>query len=91
MSTEWQALRGRIELRLIRVLDILSIMICDLVVIAIGYGAILLARYFSKGESKFFDVAKQISEGAFLLLYLIMVFADCTEFLKRESRDGSSR
>ena len=83
MNSEWSGLRGRVEGRLIRVLDILSIMVCDLVVIIIGYGVILAARHLSSQDSLFFNTAKQISEGVFLILYVIMVAVDCWEFLKK--------
>jgi len=83
MNSEWSGLRERLEGRLIRVLDILSIMVCDLVVIVIGYAVILAARHLSSPESRFFNTAKQISEGLFLILYVIMVAVDCWEFLKK--------
>lgn len=90
MLTEWFSLGERIKRRLIRVLDILSILFCDLIVIGIGYGVIRLARLLSGPESKFFNIARQLSEAAFLILYVIMVFIDCWEFLMRESRENGT-
>jgi uncharacterized membrane protein YozB (DUF420 family) len=83
MNSEWSDLGRRAEARFIRVLDILSIMASDLVVIAIGYGVILIASHLSNPDSRFFNVAKNISEGVFLILYVIMVVVDCWEFFKR--------
>jgi len=87
---EWHSLLERLEVRLIRILDIFSIMVSDLVVIGIGYTVIRVAGLLSNGDSKFFEVAKTISEGVFLLLYVIMVLVDCWEFIKRESRERAS-
>ena len=83
MNSEWSDLGRRVEGRFIRVLDILSIMASDLVVIAIGYGVILIASHLSSPDSQFFNVAKHISEGVFLIVYVIMVIVDCWEFFKR--------
>lgn len=90
MQTEWLGLRSRIERRLIRVLDISSILVCDLVVIGFGYAAVSIARHLSSPDSRFFNIAKQLSEAAFLLLYVIMVLVDCGEFLLREARENRS-
>jgi hypothetical protein len=87
MSTDWTDLAERLRKRFIRVLDILSILACDLVVIAIGYGVIVIAKTLSSPDSAFFNVAKQISEGVFLILYVVMVSMDCWEFLRREYRE----
>ena len=84
MPTKWSPFRERIIRRIIRVLDIASILICDLVVIGIGYGVILVARKLSSPESKFFSYAKELSEAAFLALYVAMVVIDLWEFVRRE-------
>lgn len=82
----WGNLGNRLQLRMIRVIDILSILAADFVVVIVGYGIIRLVSTLTEVHSKFFEVAKQISEGAFLLLYGILVFVDIFEFVKEEAR-----
>jgi hypothetical protein len=86
MTKEWTALGSRIELRLIRVIDIFSILLSDTVVIVIGYGVSFVVQRLSNPGSMFFSFAKRLSEGLFLLLYTAMVCKDLWEFLVRESR-----
>lgn len=90
MKGDWLALAKRAERRLIRTLDIFSILICDLVVITVGYTVTSVAKYLSRPGSPFFSAAERISEGMFLIIYAIMVSRDCWEFLTGEAREGST-
>lgn len=86
----WASLGYRLQLRLIRIIDIFSILAADLVVVVMGYGIIRLVSVLSAVNSNFFDTAKQISEGAFLLLYSILVIVDIFEFVRGEARERSN-
>lgn len=83
MRPEWQQLVLRLERRLVRTIDVISILAMDAVLLGFGYLVIRGAEALSGSGNKFFDAARVVSAGLFLLLYLVMVAYDFWDFLKR--------
>jgi hypothetical protein len=73
MRQRWNDFFDRLETRLIRVLDVLSILLFDATIIGFGYFIIHMTELLSESHSKFFDAAREVSSGVFLLLYLMWV------------------
>ena len=84
MSADWPALWERIQVRTIRVIDVISILLIDAIIIAGGYAFIRFAAHFADSGSQFFNAARKFSEGAFLLLYVAMVVFDLIEYVRLE-------
>lgn len=84
MRSEWRQFLARVEKRLIRMLDVITILVCDSVIMAGGYGLIRIAEALSGSGNEFFNAARHISAGVFLLLYLVWLYIDLTEFWKRK-------
>jgi hypothetical protein len=91
MNADWPALWDRIQARTIRVIDVISILLIDAIIIAVGYAFTRFAAHFAHSGSQFFDAARRFSEGAFLLLYVAMVFFDLYEYVRVEYQSTSGR
>jgi hypothetical protein len=83
---EWQRFAEREVRRFIRALDVVSIMLFDFVLVALGYGLIKFASRFADSHSQSFEAARKVSEAAFLLIYVAWVVLDLTDFLYEEYR-----
>jgi hypothetical protein len=83
MRPEWQQLGLRLEKRLVRTIDVISILLLDAVLLALGYAVIRSAEALSGSGNRYFEVARTMSGMLFLLLYLVMVIYDFKEFVKR--------
>jgi hypothetical protein len=68
--------------------DVLSILVLDAVVLLVANGLIVLVEYFTRGENVFFKAAKDLSHGSFLLLYVAWVAWDIWEFVKQPRVSG---
>jgi hypothetical protein len=84
--SEWQRFAEREVRRFIRALDVVSIMSFDSVLVSVGYGFIKLASHFGGSGSQAFEVARKVSEAAFLLIYVAWVIFDLYDFLQEEYR-----
>jgi hypothetical protein len=81
----WADLSFRLQRRAIRVIDISTILFADGLIIGIGsWVARVAAPYFSSSGSEFFESAKKLSEGVFLLLYIAFAAFDIFEYLRAE-------
>jgi hypothetical protein len=87
MRSEWQAFAERLERRLIRSLDVASILILDAIILVLGYVILWFVNKVTSDEDAFFNVAKAISHGTLVLLYLCWAVSDVWEFLRHEA-DG---
>jgi hypothetical protein len=77
-AADWRALWNRVQLRLITALDVVSILICDAVILGAGYVIINLTEHldgsrWSPRVLAFFETARSLSAGLFLLLYVVVV------------------
>jgi len=79
---EWRGLAERLNQRLIRALDIASILLLDAVILLIGYGLLKLVDSLTDSGNSYFSVAVEISGGTFLLLYLVFIVRDLWDFLQ---------
>jgi hypothetical protein len=84
MRGQWQKLLADLELRLIRTLDVIGILVLDAVVLAVGYLVIRGAEILSGSDSRWFAAARLVSEALFLVLYLLLVAYDLLDFLRRK-------
>jgi len=85
LSEQWVALWGRVQRRAIRVIDIVTILIADGLIMALGYRLVRFGTHFlSNSGSTFFDAAKEVSEGVFLLLYMAFITFDIGEYVRSE-------
>ncbi|RMH19494.1 MAG: hypothetical protein D6696_10445 [Acidobacteria bacterium] len=82
MGSEWRGLGGRLERRLIRAIDVVSILVVDAIILLFGYGLHWVIEKTTTTDSLLFSVARDISHGTFLLLYLVWVGWDFFDFLK---------
>lgn len=82
LREEWYHLGERLNWRLVRTLDIASILLLDAVILLFGYGLIWLVETLTDSGNSYFAVAIEISGGTFLLLYLVFVVGDLWEFLR---------
>ncbi len=82
MDQEWHELGQRFLRRVIRTLDVITILSLDSVILAFGYVLIRAAAALSGTGSRFFEAAREVSAGLFLLLYLVWIFFDLRDFLK---------
>jgi hypothetical protein len=85
-ETAWRNLGWRVQARFITAIDVLSILLLDGVILAGGYGVIRLTEYLSDSASTFFEAARQLSAGLFLLLYAVTVCFHVVRFIKQELR-----
>jgi hypothetical protein len=83
---EFDALLERVKQRLIRVLDVVSILVLDFVMIGLGYLLVRIAGHFANSGSRTFDAARKFSEGLFLLMYLAWVWFDLWDYFGEEYR-----
>ncbi len=91
MASEWPDLGRRLKGRLIRVIDVVSILLFDLVVLLLGYLLTWIVETTTTEGDVLLDLARAISHGTFLLLYLVWVVFDLVEFFRHEyqgSRGG---
>lgn len=79
---DWRSFAERLNKRLIRALDIASILILDAVILLIGYGLLWLVDSLTYSGNSYFSVAVEVSGGTFLLLYLVFVVGDLWDFLR---------
>jgi hypothetical protein len=82
LDQDWLNFLNRLKRRLIRVLDVLSVMVFDGVILGIGYALVRVAETLTGSGSGFFEAARKISSGVFLLLYVTWVGFDIWDFLK---------
>ena len=80
---DFGALRERLKHRLIRSVDISSILILDAVILLLGYGLIKFVHLVAVDGTELFQMTEVVSEGAFLLVYVAWVAWDLLEFAKR--------
>jgi len=82
LREEWSHLSERLNRRLVRTVDIASILLLDSVILLFGYGLIWLVESWTDPRNSYFAVATEVSGGTFLLLYLVFVVGDLWEFLR---------
>lgn len=82
LREEWRHLSERLNRRLVRTVDIASILLLDAVILLFGYGLIWLVETWTDSGNSYVAVAVEISGGTFLLLYLVFVVGDLWEFLR---------
>lgn len=80
MNQEFRRLSIRLNRRLAHAADVLSIFTIDGCVVAAAYAIVRLVGHFSRSGSKAFEMARAVSEAYFLIIYLIWVGFDLTEF-----------
>jgi hypothetical protein len=84
MRSPWQKLLADLELRVVRSIDVIGILVLDAVVLAVGYLVIRGAEILSGSDSRWFAAARLVSEALFLVLYLMLVVYDVLDFLRRK-------
>ncbi len=82
-NDSWRDLGQRLRRRLIRTLDVASILLLDSVVLIFGHLLIWVSDATTSSQNKFFVLAKEISHGTFILLYLAWIVWDLWEFLRQ--------
>ena len=80
MANKWNDFGARLNSRIIRGLDVISILIFDAIIPIIAYLVIRVIDQLQGGENAFFAAAKAISSVVFLLLYVAWIFCDLREF-----------
>jgi hypothetical protein len=80
---EWRGLWERIQRRVIRAADVLSIMALDAVILIFAYIVVRLVGDLAGSGNRFYDAARIVSAAVFLVLYLVWVAVDLWEFLTR--------
>jgi hypothetical protein len=88
VSSEWNALLHQLQRRLIRTIDVISILISDAIVLVGGYILIVVAERFLRSGNRFIIGAREISGAAFMLIYVAWVFHDVWEFVKSSRETG---
>lgn len=96
---EWHALLERVQRRVITALDLISILICDAVILGAGFGVISVTEHFRAPDQgawsarvlAFFEVARDLSAGLFLLLYVVVVGFHVWRFFKQELSAGEKK
>jgi hypothetical protein len=91
MASEWTDLQGRLKRRLIRAVDVASILLFDLVFLLLGYLLTWIVEITTNEGDAILDLARNISHGTFLLLYLVWVVLDLVEFFRDEYQDTLGR
>jgi hypothetical protein len=85
---DWRGLWLRIQRSCVTTLDLFRIMFFDAVILILGNGIVQLTAKFVTENDGFFRVASRLSQGLFLLLYVIVVTFHIVEFFQ-EQRRGS--
>jgi len=88
-KSKWTGLLRRVEDRLITGLDLTSIVVFDAVILAVGYLIVSETKRLSAAElpqdvARFFEIARWLSGGLFLLLYTVVVATHVYRFLRTE-------
>lgn len=83
MKAEWKNLWERIQRRLIRAIDVLSILALDATLLAFAYLVVRIVEALAGSGNRFYDAARQVSAAVFLVLYLAWVGSDVWEFLRK--------
>ncbi len=83
-SSDWIGLRQRLKRRFIRAMDIASILIFDLVFLLLVYLLTWIIEATTTEGDVVLDVARAVSHGTSLLLYLVWVVLDLLEFFRDE-------
>lgn len=78
----WRSLGRRLEERLIVAIDLVSILLFDAVILMVGYGVIWIVEVNTNADDRFFGIAKAISNGTFLLLYVVWACWDLWSFAR---------
>jgi hypothetical protein len=86
IGSDFRLLGGRLRKRIIRVLDVVSILVLDSAMIGVGYGLERLLGHLDRSGSKSFEAARKFSEGLFLLMYLAWVVFDLWDYFEGEYR-----
>jgi hypothetical protein len=86
MGRELSAFGNRLRGRVVRVLDVVSILVLDFAIIGVGYGLVRLLAHFANSGSRSFDAARKFSEGLFLVMYLAWVALDLWDYFGEEYR-----
>ncbi len=84
---DWRKLGGRVEKRLVRTLDVASILLLDAAVLALLYGVIWAVDQVTGSENKTFAYAKSVSHAIILVLYIVWAIWDVVELVRDTSRD----
>lgn len=83
MIPEWRELWERIQRRMVRAADVLSILLLDAILLVFAYLVVSIVEALAGSGNKFYDAARQVSAVVFLVLYLAWVGNDVWDFLKR--------
>ena len=87
MATEdWSALRHRLERRVIRVVDIASILLADAVIVWLGFKLVKTAAAYANSGDPYFEAARKLSHAVFLIMYVAYVAVDLSEYIRDEYR-----
>jgi len=84
IADEWRELWGRIQRRMIRAGDVLSILALDAAILAFAYLIVRLVGALAGSGNRVYDAARTVSAGVFLVLYLVWVAGDVWDFLRRK-------
>jgi hypothetical protein len=92
-ANKWALVRGRVEDRLITAIDLLSILILDAVILAAGFLMIAQTGHLNPDDLPhdaiaFFETARRLSAGLFLLLYVVFVSFHIYRFFTTELKSG---
>jgi hypothetical protein len=82
VADQWHELWQRIQRRVIRAADVLSIIALDAVILLFAYFLVRLVEALAGSGNRFFDAARAVSAPVFLVLYLVWVIGDVWDFLK---------
>jgi hypothetical protein len=83
MIEDWKGLWERLQRRLIRVVDVLSILALDAILLLFAYLVVRIVEGLASSGNRFYDAARHVSAVVFLVLYLAWVGSDVWEFLKK--------
>ena len=67
MRAEWKELWERVQRRLIRTLDVLSILALDAALLVFAYLVVRIVEALAGSGNRFYDAARQVSAAVFLV------------------------
>jgi diacylglycerol kinase len=82
VSSEWEGLGRRLQRRLARTIDVLSILFFDAVVLVVANGLLWCVDRFTSDKSALFKAVKDVSHASLVLLYIAWVAWDVWEFVR---------
>lgn len=91
-SQKWNSLVNKLESRLIRTLDVSSILIFDAIPASVGFAIMVIINWIAaeiKGTNPagvYFNTLKHIEHGSVVLLFLAWAIYDMYDFFRYSAR-----